>query len=57
MSNLQMIAELCSICELQAKIIKAQAGALAEVGAWCMEEEQAEARERFSLLLGAEEWE
>ena len=56
MSNLAMIAELCSICELQAKIIEAQAGALAEMGAWCMEEEQVEARERFDRLLGAEEF-
>lgn len=41
MSNLQIIEELCRICEAQSVIIKAQADMLAQYGAVVMEEERA----------------
>ena len=43
MSNLQIIEELCRICEAQNFIIKAQAEALAQVGE---DPDEAEAQER-----------
>ena len=42
MSNLQIIEELCKINAAQADIITAQAAALEQLGAVCMEEERAE---------------
>ena len=45
-----MIEELCSIVELQTKIIKAQSEALAQLGAEVMADEIAEAIERASRL-------
>ena len=50
MSNLQIIEELCSIVELQTKIIKAQSDSLAQLGAEAMENEIAQAAERASRL-------
>lgn len=50
MSNLQIIEELCSIVQLQVKIIQAQSNALAQLGAEVMEDEIAEAEERASRL-------
>ena len=50
MSNLQIIEELCGIVQLQSKIIKAQADALAQLDAEVMSDEIAEARERASRL-------
>ena len=50
MSNLQIIEELCSIVELQTKIIKAQSDSLAQLGAEVMENEIAQAAERASRL-------
>lgn len=55
MSNLQIIAELCEINTAQAKIIAAQAAALEQLGAVCMEEERAEADRRFNALIGHNE--
>ena len=52
MSNLQMIAELCDIVQLQAKIIKAQSEALEQLGAEMMADEIAQAAERASRLCG-----
>lgn len=45
-----MIAELCEIVQFQAKIIRAQAEALEQLGAVTMAEEIAEAEERTSRL-------
>lgn len=45
-----MIAELCDIVQLQAKIIRKQAEALEQLGAVTMEEEIAEAAELASRL-------
>ena len=50
MSNLQIIAELCQIVQLQAKIIRGQTEALEQLGAVTMAEEIAEARERAGRL-------
>ena len=50
MSNLQMIAELCEIVQLQTKIIRAQSEALSQLGAVTMAEEIAEAAERAGRL-------
>lgn len=45
-----MIAELCDIVQLQAKIIKAQSEALEQLGADTMADEIAQAAERASRL-------
>ena len=45
-----MIEELCDIVQLQAKIIRAQAEALEQLGAVTMAEEIAEAAERAGRL-------
>lgn len=55
MSNLQMIKELCEICAQQSGIIAAQADALAQMGAVCMEEERAAAAARLSHFLATDE--
>ena len=55
MSNLQIIEELCRICEAQSFIIKAQAEALEQVGAVVMEEERADVGRAFSALIGHDE--
>lgn len=55
MSNLQIIAELCRICEAQSYIIKAQADALAQVGAVVMEEERADVGRALAALIGRDE--
>lgn len=50
MSNLQMIEKLCQLVELQNSIIQEQAGALAQMGAVCCEEERAQAREMAAVF-------
>ncbi len=55
MSNLQIIEELCRICEAQNSIIKAQADALAQVGAVVVEEERADVGRALTALIGANE--
>ena len=55
MSNLQIIEELCKINTAQADIITAQAAALEQLGAACMEEERAEVKQRFDALIGHDE--
>lgn len=55
MSNLQIIEELCRICEAQSFIIKAQAEALAQMGASVMEEERADVDRALSALIEREE--
>lgn len=55
MSNLQIIEELCRICEAQSFIIKAQADALAQVGAVVMEEERADVGHALTALIGRDE--
>lgn len=55
MSSLQIIEELCAICEAQSRIIKAQSAALAQVGAAVTEEEIAEVQRRFTAMIGSEE--
>ncbi len=55
MSNLQIIEELCRICEAQSFIIKAQASALAQYGAIVMEEERADIGRSLTALIGAGE--
>jgi len=54
-SNLQIIEELCRICEAQSFIIKAQADALAQVGAVVMEEERADVGRALTALIGNDE--
>lgn len=55
MSNLQIIEELCRICEAQSYIIKAQAEALEQVGAVVMEEERADIGRALTALIGHDE--
>lgn len=54
-SDLQIIEELCRICEAQSFIIKAQADALAQVGAVVMEEERADVGRALTALIGHDE--
>ena len=54
-SNLEVIEELCRICEAQNFIIKAQADALAQVGAVLMEEERAVVGRALTTLIGHDE--
>lgn len=54
-SNLQIIEELCRICEAQSHIIKAQADALAQMGAVVMEEERADVGRALTALIGHDE--
>lgn len=52
MSEHQIIEALCCICEAQNNIIKAQAGALAQLGAVVMEEERAEVSRALAEITG-----
>ena len=55
MSDIQIKEELCRICEIQSRIIKAQAEALAQMGAVVMEEERAEASRALTAMIGHDE--
>ena len=46
--NLPLVGELCDICQAQNDIIRAQADALAQVGAVVMEEEGVDVNRRLS---------
>ena len=56
MTNLQIIERQHEIIHAQNDIIRAQAQALAQVGAMVMEEERAAAWEKYEALLGVNEW-
>ncbi len=49
--NLPLVGELCDICKAQNDIIRAQADALAQVGAVVMEEEVEDVNRRLSEFL------
>lgn len=49
--NLPLVGELCGICKAQNDIIRAQADALAQVGALVMEEEVEDVNRRLSEFL------
>ena len=49
--NLPLVGELCDICQAQNDIIRAQADALAQVGAVVMEEEVEDVNRRLSEFL------
>lgn len=51
---LQTINDLCSICEEQLTIIKAQADALAQMGAVVLEEERLALEKRCKTAIGGE---
>ena len=55
MSNLQIIEELCRICEALNHIVKVQADALAQLGAVVMEEERADVIRSMTELIGHDE--
>lgn len=55
MSNLQIICELCCICEKLVMVVQSQSEALALQGVIVMEEERAEALGRYHALLGHDE--
>lgn len=55
MSTIQTIEELCRICQAQSFIIRAQAEALAQVGAVVMEEERADVGRALTALIGRDE--
>ena len=57
MGSLWLIEELCGICAEMSRIIQAQAAALAQLGAVCMEEERAETLRRLSSLIDGRETE
>lgn len=52
MSDLQIIEELCRICEALNHIVKVQAEALAQLGAVVLEEERADVARSLSALIG-----
>ena len=56
MSNLQIIEELCRICEAQSAIIRAQADALAQMGVAILEEERADVGRCLDALVGSGEY-
>lgn len=56
MSNIQMISELCGICESLIRIVEAQRKALAQHDALVLEDEIAKTRSRYNDALGAGEW-
>lgn len=55
MSNLQIIEELCRICEAQNHIIRVQASALSQLGAVVLEEEREDVARSLSALIGSGE--
>ena len=55
MSDLQIIHELCRICEVELNIIRAQADALAQYGVMVMEEERAGVNRDLATLIGCGE--
>ena len=55
MSNSETVRELCTICEMQNSIIRAQSDALSQLGAMVMEEEKAAVAERYAMLVGNSE--
>ena len=55
MGSLWLIEKLCGICAEMSRIIQAQAAALAQLGAVCMEEERAETLRRLSSLIAGRE--
>lgn len=52
MNNSDTIKELCTICEMQSNIIRAQSDALNQLGAMVMEEEKAVVAERYASVIG-----
>ena len=52
MRDLRIIEELCGICADMVRIISAQAVALEQLGAVCMEEERAAITQRLAPLVG-----
>ena len=55
MSNLQIIEELCRICEAQNKIIKEQAYVLEQYGEIIMEEERTDVNIALNALISHDE--
>ena len=57
MSNLQLIMELCTLVEQQAKIISSLSVALTEAGFFCeeMNKEIEQASQAYRAILGADE--
>lgn len=53
MSEIQVIEELCSICEAQNAIIRTQASALAQMGAVMLEEERDRIDRRLAAVANA----
>lgn len=51
---LQTVKDLCSICEEQQTIIRAQADALAQMGAVVLEEERLALEKRCETVIGGE---
>lgn len=52
MSDLQIIEELCGVCADMVRIISAQAIALEQLGAVCMEEERTAITQRLAPFVG-----
>lgn len=50
MNNLEIIEELCRICEAQSRIITAQASALEQLSAAVLEEERADIQKRLAAF-------
>lgn len=56
MSNLQMIEALELLCEEQARIIRAMALRLGELGDVALRDEIAAANEKYKAIIGSNEW-
>lgn len=52
MSDLRMIAALCSLCEEQSRLIQALVFHLAELGDTAMQDEIAAADEKYCKIIG-----
>lgn len=55
MGSLWVIEKLCGICAEMSRIIQAQAAALDQLGAVCMEEERAAVERQLTTLIGRSE--
>lgn len=56
MSNLEIIEELCGICSDLAGIVREQQTILAQHDALALEEQIAQVRDRYTALIGRDEW-
>lgn len=56
MSNMQIIVELCGILHDMADVIEEQQAIIEQHGAVASTEKYQKAKDRYTAMLGAEEW-